>query len=162
MNIFIPLYWVNVLHQSKTTGGMILSFMIFTGAIASVIGGQLADRFGINKIMKIGWVLLIPSIFFLTRIANPLFTLLMLVPISTGNYLITTPLIVLGQKYLPKNVGFASGITLGLAVSIGGVVAPILGSYADINGLTATLRLLFFLPIIGTVIAFTAKVPANN
>jgi len=162
MNIFVPLYWVYVLDQSKATGGLILSFMIFTGAITTVIGGQLADRFGINRIMKIGWIILIPSIFFLTTIANPLFTLLMLVPISVGNYLVTIPLIVLGQKCLPKNVGFASGITLGLAVSIGGVFAPILGSYADVNGLTATLRLLVILPLIGTLIAFTTKEPANN
>ena len=162
LNIFVPLYWVYVLNQSKATGGLILSFMIFTGAITTVIGGQLADRFGIHRIMKIGWVILIPSIFFLTAIASPLFTLLMLVPISIGNYLVTIPLIVLGQKCLPKNVGFASGITLGLAVSIGGVFAPVLGSFADLNGLTATLRLLIFLPVIGAVIAFTSKEPANN
>jgi len=162
LNIFIPLYWVYVLDQSKATGALILSFMIFTGAIVSVIGGQLADRFGINKIMQIGWVLLIPSMFFLTSIASPLFTVLMLVPVSIGNYLVTIPLIVLGQKYLPKNVGFASGITLGLAVSIGGVFAPVLGSYADINGLAATLKLLTIFTLVRTVIAFTTKAPANN
>ena len=162
LNIFVPLYWVHVLNQSIATGGLILSFMIFTGAITTVIGGQLADRFGISKIMKIGWIILIPSTFFLTMIASPLFTILILVPISVGNYLVTIPLIVLGQKCLPKNVGFASGITLGLAVSIGGVFAPILGSYADIHGLAATLRLLIILPVIGAVIAFTTKEPGKN
>ena len=162
MNIFIPLYWVNVLLQSKATSGMVLSFMVFIGSITIIIGGQLADRFGINKIIRIGWILLIPSVFFLTRVSNPIFLLLMLVPISTGNYMVNTPLIVLGQKYLPKNIGFASGVTMGLAVSIGGVVAPLLGRYADINGLTAALRLLCILPIIGTVVAFTSKPPANG
>jgi len=160
MNTFVPLYWLNVLHQSKAASGMVLSFMIFTGAVASVIGGQLADRFGINKIIKIGWLLLIPSIFFLTKIMNPLWALLMLVPIASGNYLVNTPLIVLGQKYLPKNVGFASGITLGLAASIGGVVTPFLGRYADLHGLPATLILLSILPLIGIVVAFTSRPPA--
>jgi len=162
MNTFTPLYWVNVLGQSKATGGMILSFMLFCGAIASLIGGQLADRFGINKVIRLGWMLLIPSIFFLTRMANPIFVLMMLVPISSGNYLINTPQIVLGQKYLPKNVGFSSGITMGMAVSIGGLVAPLLGHYADLNGLTAALKLLVILPLIGLLVAFTSKPPANN
>ncbi|MFR4119269.1 MAG: hypothetical protein ACLT2T_10900 [Bilophila wadsworthia] len=35
----------------------------------------------------------------------------------------------LGQKYLAKNIGFASGVTLGLATSMGGIVAlPSAGS----------------------------------
>ena len=161
-NTFIPLYWLNVLNQSKVASGMVLSFMIFTGAVASVIGGYMADRFGINKIIKLGWFLLIPSLFFLTRITNPVLALLMLVPIASGNYLVNTPLIVLGQKYLPKNVGFASGITLGMAASIGGLVTPFLGRYADLHGLPATLKLLSILPILGMVVAFTSRPPAEK
>ena len=162
MNVFVPLYWINVFHQSKAAGGMVLSFMIFTGAIASVIGGHLADRFGMNKIIRIGWILLIPSIFLLPNMTSPVFALLMLVPIATGNYMVNTPLIVMGQKYLPKSMGFASGITLGLGVSIGGLFTPLLGGYADIHGLTAALRLLSIVPLIGMLVALTAKPSANK
>ena len=160
LNIFIPMYWITVLYQSKAAGSMIISYMTIIGSAVIVAGGQLADRFGTNKIIKIGWILLLPSLFFLTKISNPLLALLMLVPISVGNYMVNSPLIVLGQKYLPKNVGFASGITMGLGVSIGGLVAPLLGSYADIHGLTSTLKLLSILPLLGIVIAFTTKPPA--
>ena len=162
MNVFVPLYWVNVFHQSKVAGGMVLSYMIFIGAIASVIGGHLADRFGMNRIIKIGWILLVPSIFFLPNITSPLPAMLMLIPITTGNYMVNTPLIVLGQKYLPKSVGFASGITLGLGVSIGGLFSPLLGGYADVHGLTAALRLLSIVPLFGALVAFTAKAPAGS
>ena len=37
----------------------------------------------------------------------------------------------LGQDYLPGRVGTAGGVTLGLAVSVGGVFAPALGALAD-------------------------------
>ena len=162
INVFIPLYWVNVFHYSKAMGGMVLSFMIFTGAIVSVISGHLADRYGMNKVIKIGWILLIPSIFFLPKMTNPLLALLMLIPITAGNYTVNTPLIVMGQKYLPKSMGFASGITLGLGVSIGGLFMPLLGRYADIHGLSAAMMLLSIAPIIGAVVSYTAKASANK
>lgn len=39
---------------------------------------------------------------------------------------------VLAQEYLPGRVGTASGMTIGLAVTLGGVVAPLLGRLADL------------------------------
>ena len=160
LNVFLPMYWIRVLHQSTASGGMIVSFMTFIGAIVIVAGGHLADRFGITRVTKAGWILLLPSLFFLTKITNPVLVLLMLVPLSIGNSMVTSTLTVLGQKYLPKNIGFASGITMGLGNSIGGMVTPILGSYADVHGLTATLGFLSLLPLLGIVIAFTSRPPA--
>ena len=158
---FLPLYWLNVLNQSKAASGMIVSYMVFIGALINFSSGHLADRFGINKVIRVGWILLIPSIFFLTHITNPFFAMLMLIPISLGVYSLVTPLIVLGQQYLPKNVGFASGITMGLGVSIGGLVAPLLGTYADIHGLAAAFKLLSILPVFGIIVALTAKPPSS-
>ena len=162
LNTFLPLYWVDVLNQNKAAGGMLISLMTFTGAVVTVIGGWLADRYGMNNIIKAGWIILIPSTFFLTFLTNPILVLLILIPVSIGNFLVNTPLIVLGQQYLPKNVGFASGITLGLGVSIGGVAAPILGSYADLHGLAATIKLLTIMPILGILVAFTCKPPRSE
>lgn len=158
---FIPLYWMNVLHQSKAASGMIVSYITLIGAVAIVLSGHLADKFGMNKIIKTSWMLLIPSIFLLTRTSNPFLAMLILVPIAVGLFALNAPMIVLGQQYLPKNVGFASGITLGLGVSIGGIAAPILGSYADIHGLVSTFQLLSVLPVIGLVVAFTSRPPAR-
>ena len=159
LNTFLPLYWVNDLYQNKATSGLLITMMTFIGSVVTIISGRLADRYGMNRIIKLGWAVLLPSVFFLTYVTNPVLVVLMLIPISVGNFMVNTPLIVLGQQYLPKSVGFASGITLGLGVSIGGVAAPFLGSYADINGLTSTIRLLAFLPILGILVAFTSKPP---
>ncbi|MCL1991822.1 MAG: MFS transporter [Spirochaetes bacterium] len=158
-NVFIPLYWINVLNQSIASGAMIVSFMMAIGAVTVVLSGYLADRFGMVRIMKLGWFILLPSVFFLTSVQSPAFALLMLVPVTVGNFLVNTPTVVLGQQYLPKNVGFASGITLGLGVSIGGVFTPLLGRYAEVYGLAATFNLIAILPVIGLVVAFTSKLP---
>ena len=159
INTFLPLYWTNVLNLSKAEAGMALSFMFFCGAVATVAGGHLADRIGVNNIIKVGWVLIIPALFFLTKITNPIGAWLILVPLAFGLHMINTPTVLLGQKYLPVNIGFASGVTMGLGNSIGGMTAPLLGNYADTHGLTATLSILCILPFIGTFIAFTIKPP---
>ncbi len=46
-------------------------------------------------------------------------------------------LVTLGQEYLPERVGLASGVTLGLAVTVGGLAAPLLGRIVDQHGFEA-------------------------
>jgi FSR family fosmidomycin resistance protein-like MFS transporter len=138
---------------------MVLSFLFFCSAAATVIGGHLADRIGLNNLVKITWIILIPSLFLITKITNPYLVVLLLVPVAIGLSGNNTPMILLGQKYLPENIGFASGVTLGLAVSIGGITAPFLGNYADRNGLPAIFGLLCFLPLIGAIVSLTLKPP---
>jgi FSR family fosmidomycin resistance protein-like MFS transporter len=162
INTFLPLYWVNVLHQPKAAGGMALSFFFFCGVAATITGGHLSDKIGVNNVLKIGWLITIPSVFLLTAITNHIGAWLILVPLALGLQSIATPLVLLGQKYLPANIGFASGITMGLGVSIGGLAVPFLGNYADINGLTAALRILCILPFIGALVALTIKPPKHT
>lgn len=41
--------------------------------------------------------------------------------------------------YLPSRIGTASGVTLGLTVSIGGLISPLLGHLADSTSLKTAL-----------------------
>ena len=161
INTFLPLYWINVLEKSKAEAGMALSFMFFCGAVATVVGGHLADRIGVNNIIKIGWILLIPVVFFLTKITDPIGAWLILLPLAFGLHMLNTPVVLLGQKYLPVNVGFASGVTMGLGNSIGGLTAPLFGNYADLHGLTVIFQFLCILPFIGAAVVLTLKPPKH-
>jgi FSR family fosmidomycin resistance protein-like MFS transporter len=162
LNIFLPLYWVNVLGQSRAAGGTILTILFVAGAVSTLIGGHLADRFGTNSILRIGWLLMIPFLFFFTKITNPILATVCVILIGCGLFVVTTPMIVLGQKYLPGRLGFASGVTLGLGVSIGGMVAPFVGRYADTAGLAAALRLLSFIPLVGALVTLTLRRPGTE
>ncbi len=46
LNIFIPIYWLNELHQSKVAGAMALTVFAGSGIFGNLLGGNLADRFG--------------------------------------------------------------------------------------------------------------------
>lgn len=61
--------------------------------------------------------------------------------------------VVLGQSYLAKNVGLASGVTMGLSASLGGIFTPLLGLLADAYGITSVI---YALAVIGALCAMSA------
>ena len=50
-----------------------------------------------------------------------------------------SPTVVVGQKFLCKHVGMASGFTIGLSMSFGGLVSPLMGKLGDIYGIEYTM-----------------------
>jgi FSR family fosmidomycin resistance protein-like MFS transporter len=61
--------------------------------------------------------------------------------------------VVLGQEYLPNHLGLASGVTLGLAVSLGGMFTPVLGTIADHAGVAASVLTIGGLALVALVLA---------
>ncbi|MDR1163951.1 MAG: MFS transporter, partial [Candidatus Accumulibacter sp.] len=139
LNTFLPLYWIHALHQSEAAGGTALAALCAMGAVSTLIGGVLADRIGANGVVKLGYLLLVPFLYLFARTTDLFWASALLLPIAFSLFSIASPLVLLGQSYLPSKVGFASGVTLGLAVSIGGLTAPLVGHYADDNGLPAAM-----------------------
>lgn len=56
-------------------------------------------------------------------------------------------------------MGTASGITLGLAVSVGGLVSPVLGSLADATSLRTALAPLVVMPVLSWLMFRTLRDP---
>ncbi|MFH1489575.1 MAG: MFS transporter, partial [Pseudomonadota bacterium] len=117
----------------------------------------MADRFGYRIMAVAGFVFLMVLLPFFTLLESPGLALLMLIPIGLALSVPTSPLVVLGQGYLPNHVGLASGVTLGLGFSFGGVMTPALGWIADHHGLHAAISVVAFLPVLCTV--FTLILP---
>ncbi|MDR9827060.1 MFS transporter [Vibrio sp. FNV 38] len=157
---FIPVYWTTTLNQSTLAGGMALTLFSAAGVIGNLAGGQLADKLGNKFVIMMGCILLIPALPLLLWTNNILFAYVMLFVV--GALLLSTyaPTIVLGQKFLPNHIGFSSGITLGVAFSIGGMVTPSLGYYADLHGLPAALSFVAIIPM--ALVCFAYTLPTNN
>lgn len=158
-NTFLPLYWINNFGQSKAAGSTALTILIVTGAISTLVAGRLADRFGHKQIIIIGFALLIPLLLIFINIHSVNIATAMLVPIAMALYAPYSPMVVYGQKYLPNHMGLASGVTLGLAVSVGGVFAPVLGWISDNYSIHTAISTLVIIPIIATVVALTLPIP---
>lgn len=159
LNTFIPLYWIHVLNQSKVAGNSVLSLLLLTGVVGTLVAGRLADRYGNRTIIRIGFGFLIPFLFMFIHSQNVTWTTAMAVPVGFLLFMPFSPMVVLGQKYLPNRMGLASGITMGLAVSIGGIFAPLLGLVADHYGIRTMLECLVVLPVIALAVSFLLPVP---
>jgi FSR family fosmidomycin resistance protein-like MFS transporter len=157
INTFLPLFWINVLNQSKAAGASALTVFFASGVVGNLLGGRLADHFGFRVAVLIEFAILSVLFPIFAYISNPLWAMLMLIPIALMNSASVGPLLVLGQSYLPNRVGLASGVTLGLAFSFGGTTTPFFGWIADHHGLRTAIIVLSFLPIVCT--GLTALLP---
>jgi FSR family fosmidomycin resistance protein-like MFS transporter len=68
---------------------------------------------------------------------------------------------VLSHLYLPRHIGMASGLSVGLAMGIGGVAAVVLGAVADAIDLRLALTLSALPPLLGVVSALRLPRPRS-
>jgi MFS transporter, FSR family, fosmidomycin resistance protein len=142
LNTFLALYFMSRWGQTAAEGNRALAIFLGTSIVGTLAGGYLADRLGRRRVIRMGFAggVLFLALFALTP--NRSLALALLVPLAVFLFMPTSVLVVLGQEYLPRRVGMASGVTLGLAVSVGGMCAPLLGRLADRHGLVSVVFLL--------------------
>ena len=61
----------------------------------------------------------------------------------------------MGQEYLPGREGIAGGVTMGLAIGLGGAGVPLLGLVADRWGVTSVFGPVAALPVLAAALALT-------
>jgi FSR family fosmidomycin resistance protein-like MFS transporter len=162
LNTFIPIYWINTLQQSKASGALALTVFAGAGIAGNLLGGALADRIGKKKVILLGCAGLLPAVPALVFVDDPQLALLLLIPIGLALYGTYSPTVVLGQSYLPNRVGLSSGVTLGVAVAIGGGAAPLIGRIADVYGVWYSMASLAGLPLLLLAIALSLPSPGGS
>jgi MFS transporter, FSR family, fosmidomycin resistance protein len=144
---FIELYWITYLHASRPVAGVALMCFLTGGVLGTLLGGRLADRFGLTRTVLAGNAAAIPALIALRVCPG---AGLALAPALAAGITVRIPfsvLVKLGQDYLPSRPGTAAGVTLGLAVSAGGLAAPVFGAVAAAHGTPAVFTLLCLLPV---------------
>ena len=159
---FIPLYLVKVTGLSTTLAGSALTLLFMFGVVTTLIGGFLADRIGYLKVVQVSYWLLAPMIAILSQTTNVYICFLLMIPIGFAMFSPFSSVVVLGQNYLSKSIGFASGVTLGLYFSIGGIFVPLIGKFADNYGLPRTMELLTIFALLAALCTFILPKPMTE
>jgi len=158
LTTFVPLYYVQVFQQSTADGNTALSVMLLTGAVGTLVGGRLADRYG-RRVVLVGSFALLPLVMLGFMLAGPAWAYLFLAFMGAMTIANFSVAVVLGQEYLPNNIGIASGVTLGLAIGLGGVGVPLLGLLADRYGLGTAFATMAALSMVAASVAWTLPPP---
>jgi FSR family fosmidomycin resistance protein-like MFS transporter len=156
LQTFAPAYLVVSLGASEGVGSAALSAMLAAGAAGTLVGGMLTDRVGAKAVVLWSHALLLPPLVVLPLSGTVVAVVLMAV-LGFGVIASFAPSVVLGQAYLPSRPGLASGVTLGLAIGTGGVIAALLGVVADATGPETALWLLIVLVV--PALALSAGLP---
>src|SRR5438067_7140632 len=144
---FVPFYYIDILGADPRLVGPLLFVFLGAGAAGTVVAGPLADRWGARAFMR--WVLLaaLPFGVLFLLVRGPLAFVMLGIfgALLTSSFTVS---VVLGQTYLPRNAGTASGLIVGFAIGAGGLGVTALGWVADRYGLPAALWISALTPLL--------------
>ena len=154
---FVPL-WILANGGTESEGGRELALMLAAGAAGTLALGPVADRVGLRRTLLATQLALPFLIVAFVAVGGVVGTVaLMLVGLCVvGTFGVT---MVLSQLYLPRHVGMASGLTVGLAMGLGGIAAVALGAVADAVDLQTALYVAAVGPAIGAVVCLFLPAP---
>ncbi|MFJ1929421.1 MFS transporter [Streptomyces sp. NPDC088131] len=158
LSTFISLYVKQRLGGSTSAGTAALFVLYLGGAVGSVLGGSLANRWDRVVVARWSYLVSVAAVAGVVYVPGPA-VYICVVLTSAGLYVPFSLQVTLGQDYLPTRVGTASGITLGLTVSIGGLASPLIGGIADATSLRTALTPLILMPALSWLLFRTLPEP---
>ena len=153
LTTFLALHFIRDLGASSAEAGGALAVFLVCGAAGTLLGGWLADRAGRVMCIRAGFILAIPALMGLTLATSQPLAFALVAVTGVAVNLPLSVFVVLGQDYLPNRIGTASGVTVGLAVSVGGLAAPALGVLADRTSLRMVFAILILFPMIALALS---------
>ena len=165
LQAFVAVYFVEHLAASPAAGNGALTAMLAAGAAGTLVGGRLADRLR-TRVVMVGFLAAVaPLLAAFLLVGDPAAAVVLIACVgfvSVGNFSLT---IVMGQSLLPSRPGLASGVTLGLAIGVGGLIAAGLGPVADHAGVEAVLWGLIAVAVLAAALALAlpeARAPTRR
>lgn len=156
---YIPFYYIDYLKGSPLYAGKLVFTFLFCGAIGTLIGAPIADRFGHRLFVRVSMLLSTVTLPVMFIPAVQTGALLFIVLGLQGMILVSTfsVTIVMAQRLLPSKLGIASGLMVGFAIGTGGIGVTILGFVADHFGVPAALYSISVLPCAGFLLSLLMR-----
>ncbi|MFJ2594244.1 MFS transporter [Streptomyces erythrochromogenes] len=146
--------------RERGGGGTAGAVALFAGSAGgTLLGGRPAGRWGRTATVRRAYAAAAPAVAGILLLPAPLVPVCA-APAAAALYVPFSLQVTLGQDYLPTRMGTASGVTLGLTVSVGGLANPLIGAAADAVSLRAALLPLAALPVPAWALARRLPEPA--
>ena len=160
---FVPLFLVANLGQSEAFASTAITLYALVGAFATFMSGRISARTGAQRLLLIGMlalVVILVSFHFCDSLLVALLLLALAGPAVNGPY---PSSVALGQSFVPRHLGMASGLTYGVAVGVGGMLSPLMGFIGDSFGLTNVFLVGAGVALVGVILAvFLLRLTGNT
>ncbi|MEN8245365.1 MAG: MFS transporter [Thermodesulfobacteriota bacterium] len=127
--------------------GAITSIFIVAGTFSGLLAGFLSDRIDFKKIFYVAHVMMAPALLVFLHVQG----VWVYAAAALGGFfaLATLPIgVVMAQELAPKGRSMVASLMMGFAYGLGGAFSPLVGKFADMTSIEATLFVLAFMPLI--------------
>lgn len=155
---FLPL-----LYKSRgfdlTLASQLLFVMLVVESASGLLGGAASDRMDSRWVLVLSFALIGPAVLALLYLPGlPPLAVVAVAGLGIGSTVPVTT--VMGQALMPRSLGVASGLVMGLSFVGSGIGIFLTGVVADALGLEASFVLLALLPLAG--LALSLKLPRRQ
>ncbi|MDU2064115.1 MAG: MFS transporter [Sporomusaceae bacterium] len=161
ISAFVPLYYVSYLQGSTFYASSLLTVYMIFGALGTVFGGFMSDRYGSKRVMLCS-ILPVAPLMYLFSYSSDWWPFVILGLVSILLTATFTSSLVLIQKMMPGNIALASGLNLGFSVGLGTLGVLFLGRVADTWGMPLIFTILSLLPLIAFVLTVFIEEPDRS
>jgi FSR family fosmidomycin resistance protein-like MFS transporter len=149
---FTPILYSREGH-SLVSIGLVISMFTMAGSISGLIAGHLSDRIGYKPIFYFTFALATPALFLMLLLKGQ--WVYLSAALAGGLLFATLPLgLVMAQKLAPNGKSMVSSLMMGLAQGVGGMMAPLVGSLADLFSIRTVLFGLALVPLLSIVLVW--------
>ena len=161
LSVFIPVYLVDI-NVTPLQAGMIAGLLLFFGAVGTLIGGFLADKFDKKRVIFSMIALIILPISLIALMKLNILFLTIIACLSVSIYAIAPATQALITDITEQSErAWIFGILFTISVGLGAITPTIMGGIADALGLQASFYFLTTIVGIGMISTLTLKITAN-
>ncbi|GAA5195341.1 MFS transporter [Microbacterium jejuense] len=128
---FVALDVIDRFDAPTDVGTVALTVFSLAAALGTLVGGFFADRFGRTRTLVLGYALATAAAIGYVFAPAEVTAIVLAGVLGWALFLPFALHVTLSHAYLPRHLGTASGVTLGMATALGGLLTPLLGVLAD-------------------------------
>ncbi|MGD3112421.1 MFS transporter [Streptomyces sp. YGL11-2] len=159
MGALAALYVISRFGVSAATGSATLTAFTAGGVVGTLAGGWSAERWGRRTALRYGYLVSVLAVTGVVLMPDLTGVLVCTFVYGTVLFVPFAAQVTLAQDYLPTRVGTASGLTLGVTLSAGGLLSPLFGLLADAWGVRAVLATLIGVLLVPAALAWRLPEP---
>lgn len=157
---FIPLFLVYNLGQEEAFASSVISLFALVCAVGTIASGWAGQLLGAKKLIIVSYACVAIEVVIFAFNGSLIVALILIAFLALTCDISYPSAVAMGQSFVPHHLGMASGLSFGVMVCIGGLMAPVFGLIGDYFGLQVVMLCVTAIALLGIII--TLFIPKNR